>query len=75
MFGITKPSVAYILRQKDRIISKYLAEPDSKRKSLNGPEKYKEAEEQLLTWFVNMRAINREINNSIILQASQKRLK
>ena len=38
-FGISKPSVLYILQQKDKIVAKYPGEPDSKRKSLKGPEK------------------------------------
>ena len=71
-FGISKLSVLYILQQKDKIVAKYLGEPDSKRKSLKGPEKNREADEPLLTWFVNMRAINKELNNSIILQAAEK---
>ena len=39
---------------------------------MKGPEKYKEADEPLLTWFVNMRANNKELNNSTILQAAER---
>lgn len=72
MFGIIKPSVIYILQQKDKIIATYLAEPDTRRKSLKGPEKHREADEPLLTWFTNMRAINKDLNNSILLQAAER---
>ena len=39
---------------------------------MKDPDKNKIADGPLLTWLVNMRAINEELNNSVILQEAER---
>lgn len=72
IFKISKPSVGYIINQKEKIAKQFSANPNSKRKSIKGAEKNQDIDEPLLQWFMNMRGASKELNSATILEAAKQ---
>ena len=72
--GVKPPAINYIWSQRDSIKENYNFNPSNAKelKSSKGPEKFKDIDEPLLTWFQNNRVANKIVDGNMLLTQARK---